>query len=149
MMNITFHKVAFWFADFAALLIHLIWCVFFILPFFFYMFIYLSVIRSSEHRVYEEKGIILRFCLLDVQPISFLQQRIVPSFLYFFLLCFGALSTFYVLVQIIAAGPFTTVDNLFFEPLAELLSYARRKQPQLIILVMSLQPSCKSCNSFY
>lgn len=36
---------------------------------------------------------------------------------------------------IIAAGPFTTVDNLFFEPLAELLSYARRKQPQLIILL--------------
>ncbi|CAN4090508.1 unnamed protein product [Withania somnifera] len=36
---------------------------------------------------------------------------------------------------IIAAGPFTTVDNLFFEPLAELLLYAQRKQPQLIILL--------------
>lgn len=39
------------------------------------------------------------------------------------------------LKQIIAAGPFTTIDNLFFEPLAELLAYARRKQPQLLLLV--------------
>ncbi|XP_071928815.1 uncharacterized protein [Coffea arabica] len=36
---------------------------------------------------------------------------------------------------IIAAGPFTTSDNLLFEPLAELLGYARRKQPQLLILL--------------
>ncbi|KAL2484471.1 putative microtubule-associated protein futsch [Abeliophyllum distichum] len=36
---------------------------------------------------------------------------------------------------IVAAGPFTTTDNLLFEPLAELLAYARRKQPQLIVLL--------------
>ncbi|KAE9454212.1 hypothetical protein C3L33_13899, partial [Rhododendron williamsianum] len=36
---------------------------------------------------------------------------------------------------ILAAGPFTTIDNLFFEPLAELLAYARRKQPQLLLLL--------------
>ncbi|XP_028062313.1 DNA polymerase alpha subunit B-like [Camellia sinensis] len=37
--------------------------------------------------------------------------------------------------QIIAAGPFTTTDNLFFEPLTELLAYAQRKQPQLLLLL--------------
>ncbi|XP_011086737.1 DNA polymerase alpha subunit B [Sesamum indicum] len=36
---------------------------------------------------------------------------------------------------IVAAGPFTTSDNLFFEPLTELLAYARRKQPQLLVLL--------------
>ncbi|KAF3431097.1 hypothetical protein FNV43_RR25827 [Rhamnella rubrinervis] len=36
---------------------------------------------------------------------------------------------------IIASGPFTTTDNLFFEPLVELLAYANRKLPQLLILV--------------
>ncbi|KAI9170464.1 hypothetical protein LWI28_028412 [Acer negundo] len=36
---------------------------------------------------------------------------------------------------IIASGPFTTTDNLFFEPLTELLAYASRKQPQLLILL--------------
>ncbi|XP_073306796.1 uncharacterized protein [Primulina huaijiensis] len=36
---------------------------------------------------------------------------------------------------IVAAGPFTTSDNLFFEPLIELLAYARRKQPQLLVLL--------------
>ncbi|KAL7093886.1 hypothetical protein ACP275_11G067200 [Erythranthe tilingii] len=36
---------------------------------------------------------------------------------------------------IVAAGPFTTSDNLLFEPLTELLSYARRKQPQLLVLL--------------
>ncbi|KAL3501055.1 hypothetical protein ACH5RR_035504 [Cinchona calisaya] len=36
---------------------------------------------------------------------------------------------------IIAAGPFTTIDNFLFEPLVELLGYARRKQPQLLILL--------------
>ncbi|CAL5415573.1 unnamed protein product [Camellia sinensis] len=36
---------------------------------------------------------------------------------------------------IIAAGPFTTTDNLFFEPLTELLAYAQRKQPQLLLLI--------------
>ncbi|KAL3835659.1 hypothetical protein ACJIZ3_010395 [Penstemon smallii] len=36
---------------------------------------------------------------------------------------------------IVAAGPFTTSDNLLFEPLNELLAYARRKQPQLLVLL--------------
>ncbi|KAH7680879.1 DNA polymerase alpha subunit B protein [Dioscorea alata] len=34
-----------------------------------------------------------------------------------------------------AAGPFTTTDNLLFEPLTELLSYASRKQSQLLLLM--------------
>lgn len=38
-------------------------------------------------------------------------------------------------LQIIAAGPFTTTDNLLFEPLTDLLAYAKRKQPQVLILV--------------
>ncbi|KAK9276974.1 hypothetical protein L1049_006513 [Liquidambar formosana] len=36
---------------------------------------------------------------------------------------------------IIAAGPFTTTDNILFEPLSELLAYASRKLPQLLILL--------------
>ncbi|XWS34618.1 hypothetical protein CRYUN_Cryun21dG0053400 [Craigia yunnanensis] len=36
---------------------------------------------------------------------------------------------------IIAAGPFTTTDNLLFEPLTELLAYATRKCPQMLILL--------------
>ncbi|XP_010415340.1 PREDICTED: DNA polymerase alpha subunit B-like [Camelina sativa] len=36
---------------------------------------------------------------------------------------------------IIASGPFTTSDNLLFEPLNELLAYARRKSPQLLVLL--------------
>uniref|UniRef100_A0A0A9EXG1 DNA polymerase alpha subunit B n=1 Tax=Arundo donax TaxID=35708 RepID=A0A0A9EXG1_ARUDO len=40
-----------------------------------------------------------------------------------------------VLSSVIAAGPYTTTDNLLFEPLQELLSYACRKQPQLLILM--------------
>ncbi|KAF9604536.1 hypothetical protein IFM89_007657 [Coptis chinensis] len=36
---------------------------------------------------------------------------------------------------VIAAGPFTTTDNLLFEPLVELLAYATRKQPQLLMLL--------------
>ncbi|VVB14842.1 unnamed protein product [Arabis nemorensis] len=36
---------------------------------------------------------------------------------------------------IIASGPFTTTDNLLFEPLNELLAYARRKPPQLLVLL--------------
>ncbi|CAI0426108.1 unnamed protein product [Linum tenue] len=36
---------------------------------------------------------------------------------------------------LIASGPFTTTDNLYFEPLSELLAYARKKQPQLLILL--------------
>ncbi|KAE8732081.1 putative amino acid transporter [Hibiscus syriacus] len=38
-------------------------------------------------------------------------------------------------IGIIAAGPFTTTDNLLFEPLSELLAYATRKSPQLLILL--------------
>ncbi|KMZ72762.1 DNA polymerase alpha subunit B [Zostera marina] len=40
-----------------------------------------------------------------------------------------------ILSVVIAAGPFTTTDNLLFEPLAELLAYASRKQPQLLVLI--------------
>ncbi|RAL53350.1 unnamed protein product [Cuscuta campestris] len=51
---------------------------------------------------------------------------------------------------IIAAGPFTTTDNLFFEPLTELLAYARRKQPQLLVLlgpfIDSDHPEIKKAN---
>ncbi|XP_051122291.1 uncharacterized protein LOC127245449 [Andrographis paniculata] len=36
---------------------------------------------------------------------------------------------------IVAAGPFSTSDNLLFEPLTELIAYARRKQPQLLVLL--------------
>eukprot|EP01018_Ginkgo_biloba_P022864 Gb_31734 [translate_table: standard] len=36
---------------------------------------------------------------------------------------------------VIAAGPFTTADNLAFEPLADLLVYAQKKRPNLIILL--------------
>lgn len=36
---------------------------------------------------------------------------------------------------IIASGPYTTTDNLFFEPLSDLLAYAQRKQPQLLVLL--------------
>lgn len=39
------------------------------------------------------------------------------------------------LSMIIAAGPFTTTDNLFFEPLVELLAYAKRRPPQLLVLL--------------
>ncbi|XP_008792220.2 DNA polymerase alpha subunit B [Phoenix dactylifera] len=40
-----------------------------------------------------------------------------------------------VLSLVIAAGPFTTTDNLLFEPLTELLAYASRRQLQLLILM--------------
>ncbi|KAJ8758864.1 hypothetical protein K2173_002643 [Erythroxylum novogranatense] len=40
-----------------------------------------------------------------------------------------------VLSILIASGPFTTTDNLLFEPLTELLAYANRKPPQVIILL--------------
>ncbi|XP_009127568.1 DNA polymerase alpha subunit B [Brassica rapa] len=36
---------------------------------------------------------------------------------------------------IIASGPFTTLDNLLFEPLSELLAHAKRKPPQLLLLL--------------
>ncbi|GKD15499.1 DNA polymerase alpha subunit B [Tanacetum coccineum] len=36
---------------------------------------------------------------------------------------------------IIASGPYTTADNMFFEPLSDLLAYAQRKQPQLLVLL--------------
>lgn len=34
-----------------------------------------------------------------------------------------------------AAGPFTTNDNLAYEPLVELLTYARKIRPNVLILV--------------
>ncbi|CAM6127178.1 unnamed protein product [Calypogeia fissa] len=34
-----------------------------------------------------------------------------------------------------AAGPYSASDNLYFEPLAELFAYARRKRPRLLILM--------------
>ncbi|KAF6158114.1 hypothetical protein GIB67_014908, partial [Kingdonia uniflora] len=37
--------------------------------------------------------------------------------------------------QIVTAGPFTTTDNLLFQPLIELLAYASKKQPQLVMLL--------------
>ena len=47
--------------------------------------------------------------------------------------------------QIIASGPYTTADNMFFEPLSDLLAYAQRKQPQLLVLVSIINfYSCKS-----
>ncbi|XP_022944938.1 DNA polymerase alpha subunit B [Cucurbita moschata] len=39
------------------------------------------------------------------------------------------------LSMIIASGPYTTTDNILFEPLTELLAYAKRKPPQLLILL--------------
>ncbi|KAJ4839405.1 hypothetical protein Tsubulata_016860 [Turnera subulata] len=39
------------------------------------------------------------------------------------------------LSALIASGPFTTSDNLLFEPFKELLAYASRKLPQLLILL--------------
>ncbi|ESW35722.1 hypothetical protein PHAVU_001G259300 [Phaseolus vulgaris] len=39
------------------------------------------------------------------------------------------------LSMIIAAGPFTTADNLLFEPLTELLQYAKRRPPHLLVLL--------------
>ncbi|KAK7387567.1 hypothetical protein VNO78_28462 [Psophocarpus tetragonolobus] len=39
------------------------------------------------------------------------------------------------LSMIIAAGPFTTTDNLLFEPLIELLEYAKRREPNLLVLL--------------
>lgn len=40
-----------------------------------------------------------------------------------------------VLSAVLAAGPFTTTDNMLFEPFKELLAYATRRQPQLLILM--------------
>ncbi|KAG0455006.1 hypothetical protein HPP92_024298 [Vanilla planifolia] len=40
-----------------------------------------------------------------------------------------------VVSMVIAAGPFSTTDNMLFEPFKELLAYATRKQPQLLILM--------------
>ncbi|EFJ04942.1 hypothetical protein SELMODRAFT_23326, partial [Selaginella moellendorffii] len=36
---------------------------------------------------------------------------------------------------IVASGPFTTSDNLSFEPLMELLAYARNKRPNVLLLM--------------
>ena len=37
--------------------------------------------------------------------------------------------------MVIAAGPFTTHDNLLFEPLADLLSAISKQPPHLLVLV--------------
>jgi DNA polymerase alpha subunit B len=39
------------------------------------------------------------------------------------------------IVQLTAAGPFTTSDNLAYEPFVELLAYARKKCPNLLVLM--------------
>lgn len=39
------------------------------------------------------------------------------------------------LSMVIAAGPFSTSDNLKYEPLVELLDFARKKQPNLLLLM--------------
>jgi len=39
------------------------------------------------------------------------------------------------IIQLTAAGPFTTSDNLAYEPFVELLAYARKKRPNLLVLV--------------
>jgi hypothetical protein len=49
------------------------------------------------------------------------------------------------IIQLTAAGPFTTSDNLAYEPFVELLAYARKKRPNLLVLV--LFHSCFVANS--
>ncbi|KAH7286032.1 hypothetical protein KP509_33G056000 [Ceratopteris richardii] len=39
------------------------------------------------------------------------------------------------LSMVIATGPFTTSDNLSYEPLVDLLDFARKKQPNLLLLM--------------
>lgn len=39
---------------------------------------------------------------------------------------------------LIAAGPFSTSDNLSFEPLADLVKYIRKDKPDVVILVLSM-----------
>ncbi|KAL5991145.1 hypothetical protein ACLOJK_012051 [Asimina triloba] len=46
---------------------------------------------------------------------------------------------------VIAAGPYTTTDNLLFEPFVELLSHARRKQPQLLVLLQDYVEHMGNC----
>lgn len=36
---------------------------------------------------------------------------------------------------LIAAGPFSTSDNLSFEPLSDLVKYIRKDKPDVVILV--------------
>ncbi|KAF9609088.1 hypothetical protein IFM89_012653 [Coptis chinensis] len=57
-----------------------------------------------------------------------LVQKIAPT-------SFGLSGSQNNLVFVITAGPFTTTDNLLFKPLVELLAYATRKQPQLLMLL--------------
>lgn len=45
------------------------------------------------------------------------------------------------LSMVIAAGPFTTSDNLTYEPLMELLDFARKKQPNVLLLMGPLVDS--------
>jgi hypothetical protein len=40
------------------------------------------------------------------------------------------------LKQLAAAGPFTTNDNLAYEPLVDLFAYARKVRPNVLILVL-------------
>lgn len=49
------------------------------------------------------------------------------------------------IIQLTAAGTFTTSDNLAYEPFVELLAYARKKRPNLLVLV--LFHSCFVANS--
>ncbi len=49
------------------------------------------------------------------------------------------------IIQLTAAGPFTTSDNLAYEPFVELLAYARKKRPNLLVLVFF--HSCFVANS--
>lgn len=44
---------------------------------------------------------------------------------------------------LIAAGPFSTSDNLSFEPLADLVKHIRKDKPDVVILVLSVY----ACNS--
>lgn len=39
------------------------------------------------------------------------------------------------LSMVVAGGPFTTSDNLAYEPLVEILDFARKKQPNLLLLM--------------
>lgn len=43
---------------------------------------------------------------------------------------------------LIAAGPFSTSDNLSFEPLADLVKHIRKDKPDVVILVLSLLRLC-------
>lgn len=48
---------------------------------------------------------------------------------------------------LIAAGPFSTSDNLSFEPLADLVKHIRKDKPDVVILVLSVYAS--NCSKIY